>query len=140
VRNVICGRAVLGLDIRDLDDTRVRAFGDELDARIRSLESRRGVAVTRGPASVVPAVRSDPRLLDAIGAAATTMGHVPLAVPSGAGHDAQVMAAIAPVAMIFVPSERGVSHAPVERSAPEHLVAGAEVLLHALLEADVRLR
>ena len=88
---------------------------------------------------MVPAVRSDATLLAAIDAAAATLGHRTLSLPSGAGHDAQVMAAIAPVAMIFVPSEHGVSHAPVERTDPEHLVAGAEVLLHALLDADQRL-
>jgi N-carbamoyl-L-amino-acid hydrolase len=53
---------------------------------------------------------------------------------SGAGHDAQMMARVCPSAMIFVPSVRGISHNAAEYTAPEHLAAGAEVLLHTLLD------
>jgi N-carbamoyl-L-amino-acid hydrolase len=53
---------------------------------------------------------------------------------SGAGHDAQMIARIAPTAMIFVPSVKGISHNPAEHTEPAHLAAGADVLLHTLLE------
>jgi N-carbamoyl-L-amino-acid hydrolase len=53
---------------------------------------------------------------------------------SGAGHDAQMMARICPTAMIFVPSVKGISHNPAEHTEPAHLAAGADVLLHTLLE------
>ncbi len=53
---------------------------------------------------------------------------------SGAGHDAQMLARISPTAMIFVPSIAGVSHSPAELTGPEDLEAGANVLLHSLME------
>ncbi len=54
-------------------------------------------------------------------------------MPSGAGHDAQMLARICPTAMIFVPSVKGISHNPAEHTAPADLVTGADVLLHTLL-------
>ena len=53
---------------------------------------------------------------------------------SGAGHDAQMLALICPTAMIFVPSVKGISHNPAEHTEPVHLAAGADVLLHTVLE------
>jgi beta-ureidopropionase / N-carbamoyl-L-amino-acid hydrolase len=66
--------------------------------------------------------------------AAEGLGYSSLALPSGAGHDAQMLAAITPAGMIFVPSKDGRSHSPAEFTAPEDLVAGANVLLHAVLK------
>ena len=57
-------------------------------------------------------------------------------MPSGAGHDAQEMARIAPMGMIFVPSVGGISHSPKEYSKPEDITHGADVLLNAVLAAD----
>jgi N-carbamoyl-L-amino-acid hydrolase len=57
-------------------------------------------------------------------------------MPSGAGHDAQEMAAICPIGMIFVPSRGGISHSPLEYSAPEHIAKGADVLLQTMLRLD----
>jgi N-carbamoyl-L-amino-acid hydrolase len=57
-------------------------------------------------------------------------------MPSGAGHDAQDMARLAPVGMIFVPSVGGISHSPREFSRPKDIANGANVLLHALLKVD----
>jgi beta-ureidopropionase / N-carbamoyl-L-amino-acid hydrolase len=54
-------------------------------------------------------------------------------MPSGAGHDAQMLARVCPTGMVFVPSERGISHNPAEHTDPEELSAGADVLLHTLL-------
>jgi N-carbamoyl-L-amino-acid hydrolase len=65
---------------------------------------------------------------------ARRLGHSCRPITSGAGHDAQMMARLAPTAMVFVPSVRGISHNPAEHTAPEHLKAGADVLLHTLLE------
>ena len=59
-------------------------------------------------------------------------------LPSGAGHDAQAMAAITNVAMIFVPSVNGVSHSPLEFSTPQACAEGTQVLLDLLLLADQR--
>jgi beta-ureidopropionase / N-carbamoyl-L-amino-acid hydrolase len=65
---------------------------------------------------------------------AQKLGHSVRPMTSGAGHDAQMLARICPTAMIFVPSVKGISHNPAEHTAPEHLAAGADVLLHTLLE------
>jgi beta-ureidopropionase / N-carbamoyl-L-amino-acid hydrolase len=65
--------------------------------------------------------------------AAKAMGYESRPMVSGAGHDAQLMASIAPAAMIFVPSVKGLSHNPREFTAPEHIIAGADVLLAASL-------
>jgi N-carbamoyl-L-amino-acid hydrolase len=57
-------------------------------------------------------------------------------MPSGAGHDAQDMARIAPTGMIFTPSVGGISHSPREYTRPEDLANGANVLLQTILEID----
>ena len=60
-------------------------------------------------------------------------------MPSGAGHDAQEMAVICPVGMIFVPSKNGISHSPTEYSSPQDITNGANVLLHTVLNLDRQL-
>jgi acetylornithine deacetylase/succinyl-diaminopimelate desuccinylase-like protein len=87
----------------------------------------------------VRAVAIDPVLALCIQEAARSLDLPFQDIDSGAGHDAQVLAAAAPVAMIFVPSAEGVSHSAQEYTSPKHLVAGAEVLAAALVEADVQL-
>jgi len=80
-------------------------------------------------------VRFDERLVAAVEAAAAGLGKPVRRMVSGAGHDAQIMASVAPSAMIFVPSVRGLSHNPQEHTAPDDLVAGANVLLAAAIAA-----
>ena len=70
--------------------------------------------------------------------AAENCGFTWYPLPSGAGHDAQAVANIAPVAMIFVPSVDGISHSPEEYSTPQDCANGAQVLLELLLLADDR--
>ena len=65
---------------------------------------------------------------------AQRLGHSCRPMTSGAGHDAQMLARICPTAMVFVPSVKGISHNPAEHTEPAHLAAGADVLLHTLLE------
>ena len=71
-----------------------------------------------------------------IDGAATSLGLSRQRMPSGAGHDAQEVAHIAPMAMIFVPSVGGISHSPREFTKPEDVVNGANVLLNAVIAAD----
>lgn len=137
VWNVVPGAATLTVDIRDADDARVDRAIELLREAAAGVAARTGtrIEVRRGPS--VPAVPTDPRLAGAVAAAADALGLPRLNLPSGAGHDAQVMARLGPVGMAFVPSVAGVSHSPRERTRPEHLVAGANVLLNALLTADL---
>ena len=92
-----------------------------------------------GPArnDTAPAI-SDPQVMAWIDGAAAGLGFTRQRMPSGAGHDAQEMSRIAPMAMIFVPSVGGISHSPKEFTKPEDVVNGADVLLNAVIAADKR--
>jgi N-carbamoyl-L-amino-acid hydrolase len=79
---------------------------------------------------------TDEKMRGYITAACIDFGYSFKLMPSGAGHDAQDLAQICPVGMIFVPSVGGISHAPREFSDPMEIEKGANVLLHALLRAD----
>jgi len=74
-----------------------------------------------------------PGVVDLVEATARDLGCTTLRLPSGAGHDAQMLARLCPTAMIFTPSRGGISHNPAEHTDPEHLEAGANVLLRVLL-------
>jgi len=81
-----------------------------------------------------PTLAFAPRLVERVEAIAGELGFSVRRLPSGAGHDAQIMAAVCPACMIFVPSVGGISHNVEEYTAPSDLVAGADVLLRLVLE------
>ena len=85
------------------------------------------------------AAPSDPRMRAIIAESAKSLSLSTRVMPSGAGHDAQAMAMLGPMGMIFVPSVGGISHSPKEFTRPEACVNGANVLLGAVLEADRQL-
>ena len=135
-RNVIPGRVSLTLEMRDLDTAKV----EQVFALIRAESDKIGQA-TGTTFAFENAYTSSPSLMDErvralIRAAAGDLGFTSRLMPSGAGHDAQSMAALAPAGMIFIPSIGGISHAPKEYSTPQDCVNGANVLLHALLKLD----
>jgi N-carbamoyl-L-amino-acid hydrolase len=72
--------------------------------------------------------------VDAVGRAAAKLGYSNMPTVSGAGHDAVYMAKLAPSGMIFIPCKDGISHNEIEDTKPEHITAGCNVLLHAMLE------
>ena len=76
----------------------------------------------------------DPATVDLVEATAIELGHSVRRMPSGAGHDAQMLARVCPTAMIFTPSKDGLSHNPAEYTSPSDLEAGADVLLHVMLD------
>lgn len=127
--NVIPGLVEVGLEIRGLDET-------VLDAAAAKLAQQVGAAATFYKVSRKAPVLSHPRLLDALAAASADLGLAAQRLPSGAGHDAMCMAALAPHAMLFVPSRAGISHSPDEYTAPQDCINGARVLLGALLRLD----
>lgn len=131
--NTIAGRVRLTVDLRDTDPARLANVEDVMRGALRTIADQTGTEL-----DVVSVVRSEPvstspDLRAAIEESADELGldHVPL--PSGAGHDAQIIADITQVAMIFVPSINGVSHRPEENTAPADLIAGAQVLLRTAL-------
>jgi allantoate deiminase len=121
--NVIPGRARLSLDVRD--DTRVLGA---LRERAEAIGVARGVAVAWDTTDETPAVACDPALTDALARAVREAGHEVARLPSGAGHDAAMMAAVAPVAMLFVRCAGGISHHPDESVAVEDVAAAIDVL------------
>ena len=91
------------------------------------------------PGQLVPPVASAASVVRAVEAVAGASGHGWSILPSGAGHDAQILGQHVPSGMIFVPSIGGISHAHDEDTAAEHLVAGAEALLTTVLRLDEEL-
>lgn len=138
VRNVVPGRARLGVDVRDLDDTRLDRAVASLAATLDGIATATGTAITVTTDGAQPPAPAGESLMALLEEVAGERGLAHLRLASGAGHDAQVMAALGPMAMLFVPSRHGVSHSPREHTDPADLVAGAEVLALALARLDHR--
>ena len=137
--NVVPGRATVGVEIRDLDMGALEAAEQELTRMARQSETEDGVQISINRHRFTDAVPITQGMQDWVGEAAERAGFTWERVPSGAGHDAQAIATIAPMAMVFVPSVAGISHAIEEYSSPEDCANGAQVLLELLLLADARL-
>ena len=136
--NVIPGQVVLTVDLRDLDATKIAHFTDRFAQLGREIgTATRTVFDIKQNVDTAPAI-SDPQVMAWIDGAAAALGFTRQRMPSGAGHDAQEMSRIAPMAMIFVPSVGGISHSPKEFTKPDDVVNGADVLLNAVIAADKR--
>jgi N-carbamoyl-L-amino-acid hydrolase len=135
--NVIPGRVVLSLEIRDLDAATIQRVYEAVRAEADKIATARQTPISFKELSVAsqPAP-TDERVRRLIAAAATSLGLTHQAMPSGAGHDAQDMTHIAPTGMIFVPSVGGVSHAPKEYTSPKDMANGVNVLLRTVLAID----
>ncbi len=127
--NVIPSRAVLTVDLRDPDETRLRAAEAALADFLAEAAEAEGVSVATERLARFEPVVFDAGIVAAIEDSARGRGLGVRRMTSGAGHDAQMLARIAPAAMIFVPSRDGISHNPREFTEPGDLVAGANVLL-----------
>ena len=127
--NVIPSRATLTVDLRDPDEGRLQAAEQALVELLARLEKDEGVRIGTERLARFEPVTFDSRIVAMIENAAAQLGLKSRRITSGAGHDAQMMARLAPTAMIFVPSINGVSHSPEEHTPPQDLEAGANVLL-----------
>lgn len=138
VLNMIPGEVELGLEIRDLDRSKIAALFEAVRTAARSIEDARGVRIAFSSLEVAgdPAP-TDPGIRAAIARSAEQLSLKHLALPSGAGHDAQIMTRIAPTGMIFIPSD-GVSPGPSEATRPRDLANGADVLLRTVLALDAQ--
>ena len=128
--NVIPGTVEISLEIRGLHEDILDKAEAELAHRVEQIGG------TFQAVSVKAPTVSDPRLTDALAAACDELNLSYRRMPSGAGHDAMSIAPICPQAMLFVPSQGGVSHSPDEFTKSEDCVNGARVLLGALLKLD----
>lgn len=134
--NVIPGRVRMTLEVRDLTMDGIAAVFDAIRERASSIEADTGITFSFERFYTSRSAPTDPRLRNMIEGAATTLGLSNQRMPSGAGHDAQSMALIGPVGMIFVPSVAGISHAPDEHTDLDDIVNGSNVLLRTLLTLD----
>jgi N-carbamoyl-L-amino-acid hydrolase len=128
--NVIPSRAILTVDLRDPDEARLQQEEDELARLLAKLEKDEGVSIATERLARFEPVNFDARIVTMIEATASSAGLRCRRITSGAGHDAQMMARLAPTAMIFVPSIGGISHSPKEFTPEKDLIAGAQVLLN----------
>ncbi len=127
--NVIPARATLTVDLRDAAEARLQAAESELKEFLVKLNGEVGVTIETERLARFEPVTFDEGLASLISEVAAERGLRARRMTSGAGHDAQMMARIAPSAMIFVPSTGGISHNPQEHTSGEDLAAGANVLL-----------
>ena len=136
--NVIPGRAMLSVEFRDLSEQTLRELGDAIKARAAAIGTETGTTITLTLASTNAPAMSSSGVQQAITRAAESAGLKSMRLPSGAGHDAQQIARICPMGMIFVPSIGGISHSPKELTTWEDCARGADVLLKTVLELDQR--
>jgi len=134
--NVIPGKVVLGLELRDLDANKVQMLFERIGAEARQIAEATGTQFGFNEVNSIDPALTDLRIRKLIDDTAKGLGFTTKLLPSGAGHDAQEMARLGPVGMIFVPSVAGISHSPREFSRPEDIANGADVLLHTLLKLD----
>lgn len=127
--NVIPSRAVFTIDLRDPDEQRLQAEEAALAAYLEQLAAAENVVISVEQLARFEPVIFDLRIVERIEAAAKRRGLGVRRMTSGAGHDAQMLARIAPAAMLFVPSAGGISHSPREHTDDAELVAGANILL-----------
>ena len=134
--NVIPGLVQLTIEMRDLSPETLVAMMDDVRARAKEIErSTQTTIAFKGLADALPAFAT-PEVQSAIERASSFLGLQTMRLPSGAGHDAQNMARIGPMGMIFVPSVGGVSHSSKELTHWQDCANGADVLLRAILEMD----
>ena len=134
--NVIAGQVVLTTDLRDLDAARIARFSATFEQLGREIGAATGTTFTFKPLTDSEPAPADPTVMTWIDGSAAALGLSRQRMPSGAGHDGQEIARIAPIGMIFVPSVGGISHSPKEFSRAEDITRGADVLLNAVLAAD----
>lgn len=132
-RNVIPGRVSFSVDFRHAEDAGLLRMDSALRSAAAELAGP-GMAVQIEPVVYFPPQPFAVELVRLVREGAAAAGQACMDVVSGAGHDAVYLARTAPTAMIFVPCKDGISHNEIEDAQPEHLAAGAQVLLHAMLK------
>lgn len=134
--NVVPGKVTTSLGLRDLDAAKVKIIFEKIQAEVRQIEAATGTKFELNQTNASPPALTDQRIQRLIDDSAKQLGLSTKLMPSGAGHDAQEIAHLGPVGMIFVPSRDGISHSPHEFSKPEDIINGANVMLHTLLRLD----
>jgi N-carbamoyl-L-amino-acid hydrolase len=134
VINVVPNRAVFTVDLRNTDEARLREAEARVAAHVAEVAAAERVEVETGVLARFEPVIFDAGLVDRVEHHARALSFSTRRMPSGAGHDAQMMQRLCPTAMIFVPSVAGLSHNVREHTEPADLIAGAQVLLNLMVE------
>jgi len=134
--NVIPGKVVCSLELRDLDGAKIQMLYREIRAEADQIAQTSKVRFDFKELNANIPAPTDPRIRAIIDRSAKELGLTTKQMPSGAGHDAQDMARIGPVGMIFIPSIGGISHSPKEFSRSKDIENGVNVLLQTLLKVD----
>jgi N-carbamoyl-L-amino-acid hydrolase len=136
VRNIVPGRVKCSIELRDLDPAKIGAIGEAISARAQTIAADTGTRIAIAKVETDAPALASPAIQRRIEQAAADLNLSTMHLPSGAGHDAAPLAALAPMGMIFVPSIGGVSHSPKELTNWEDCANGANVLLGTVLKLD----
>ena len=134
--NVVPGKVTLGMELRDLDAQKIKDLYEQIRLAADDIGRMNGTRFQFSPFAATTPALTDNYLKTLIGQSAKGLRLSTLVLPSGAGHDAQDMAHLGPIGMIFIPSVGGISHAPKEFSRPADIENGANVLLQTVLGLD----
>jgi N-carbamoyl-L-amino-acid hydrolase len=134
--NVVPGSATLIIELRDLSVDLLRTIAGEIRARASVIAAETKTTIEITPVSSNPPALADTTVQDIVERSAAAAGLASQRMPSGAGHDAQMMAQLCPMGMIFVPSLGGISHSPKELTTWDDCANGANVLLRSVLAVD----
>ena len=132
--NVVPSKVVFSIDLRNTDEERLKDAEAQVFAACRAFASDEGCDVELRTLARFEPVEFDGAMIDLVEATALRLGHSTKRMPSGAGHDAQMLARVCPTSMVFVPSVDGLSHNIAEYTAPDDIAAGANVLLQVVLD------
>ncbi|MGA2552487.1 MAG: Zn-dependent hydrolase [Burkholderiaceae bacterium] len=133
-RNVIPGKVKFSIDLRNVSNPLLDQMDADIRAYIAELAKDSGLKIGLEEVSHYPAQEFNPECVALVGRAAEKLGYSFMPAVSGAGHDAVYVGRVAPAGMIFIPCKDGISHNEIEDAKPEHITAGCNVLLHAMLE------
>ena len=131
--NVIPAKATMTVDLRNMDEPSLQLAEEQLQLRVAAIAEDEDVNVESRSLARFEPVEFDGRVVGQIEQLAKQKGLSTKRMPSGAGHDAQMMARICPTGMIFVPSLDGVSHNPSEHTDPQDLVTGTQLLADTMI-------
>jgi N-carbamoyl-L-amino-acid hydrolase len=134
--NVIPGLVKHSIELRDLSVEKIARLGDEIRKRAQEIASETGTEITMAKTEQDAPAEAAPEMQSKIEDAAKGLGLKTMRLPSGAGQDAQMLAKVCPMGMIFVPSVDGISHSPKEFTRWEDCANGANVLLRTILLID----
>jgi beta-ureidopropionase / N-carbamoyl-L-amino-acid hydrolase len=138
VPNIVPGAVKLVIELRDLSAKKIAGLAEQIRTRAKEIASQTRTQIEIRPASHHDEALATPEVQKSVEGAAAKLGLKTMRLPSGAGHDAQMMALVGPMGMIFVPSVGGISHSPRELTRWEDCARGADVLMLAVLDWAAR--